>query len=102
MVDTIPLGARGLWQHQSTNDPVWMSQDSANQMWTAFFTDQDPLYDLGDYGAIAAVDLPATHIVEMNAGAHPERHATPRRSAAPRCRARARAHLQRRRTVGRA
>jgi hypothetical protein len=40
-----------LWNGQATNDPYWASQDSANRLWTPFVTFNDPLYDVGDYGA---------------------------------------------------
>ena len=40
-----------LWNHQSTNDQYWSSQDAANQMWTPFVTFDDPVFDAADYAA---------------------------------------------------
>jgi pimeloyl-ACP methyl ester carboxylesterase len=51
-----------LWNHQARHDPAWAALDRANKMWTAFWTNNDPLYDAGDYPKIAGLGHRDTHI----------------------------------------
>jgi hypothetical protein len=43
-----------LWDKQASNDPVWVTQDNRDKIFTAVGSVADPLYDAGDW--------PATHI----------------------------------------